>query len=69
VFCEAACRRAWHSWRESRSARAIELKRRGERRPGSLAALTAFPDDLLRDYRECEARRIAMRLRTLRGSP
>jgi hypothetical protein len=59
VFCKPACRRAWHSWRESRGARAVELLikwRRGRRR-GSLAELTAFADELLRDYRDREARK------------
>jgi hypothetical protein len=57
VFCKPACRRAWHSWRESRGARAIELliRWRRDRRRGSLAALTAFADELLRDYRDREA--------------
>ena len=54
VFCRAACRRAWHSWRESRGAQAIELliRWRRDRQCGSLAALTAFADDLLREYRD-----------------
>jgi hypothetical protein len=61
VFCKSACRRAWHSWRESRGGRAIELlvRWRRDRRRGSLAALTAFADELLRDYRDREARRSA----------
>jgi hypothetical protein len=59
VFCKPDCRRAWHSWRETRGVRAVELlvKSRRDRRRGSLAALTAFADELLRDYRDREARR------------
>jgi hypothetical protein len=59
VFCKGACRRAWHSWRESRGARAVELliKWRRDRREGSLAELTAFADELVRDYRDREADR------------
>jgi hypothetical protein len=61
VFCEPACRRAWHSWRESRGARAIELliKWRRDRRRGSLAALTNFADELVREYRDREAHKSA----------
>jgi hypothetical protein len=61
-FCRPACRRAWHSWREGRGAHAIELliRWRRDRRRGSLAALTAFADELLRDYREREAGRDAV---------
>jgi hypothetical protein len=57
VFCRPACRRACHSWRESRGARAIELliRWRRDRRRGSLTALTAFADALVRDSRESEA--------------
>ena len=61
VFCRPACRRAWHSWREARGSRAIELliAWRRDRRRGSLATLTAFADELLRDYRDREAKRSA----------
>jgi hypothetical protein len=61
VFCKPACRRAWHSWRKSLGARAVELlvKWRRDRRRGSLAELTAFADELLRDYRDREARKSA----------
>jgi hypothetical protein len=61
VFCKSACRRAWHSWRESLGARAVELlvKWRRDRRRGSLAALTAFADELVRDCRDREAGRNA----------
>jgi hypothetical protein len=56
-FCGLACRRARHSWREGRGSRAIELlvKWRRERRPGSLTALAAFTDQLVRDHRDHEA--------------
>jgi hypothetical protein len=59
VFCMPVCRRAWHSWRESRGARAVELliRWRRDRREGSLAELAAFADELVRDYREREADR------------
>jgi hypothetical protein len=59
VFCKPGCRRAWHSWRESRGARAIELLIwwRRDRRRGSLTRLTAFADELVRDHRDHEARR------------
>ena len=59
VFCRPACRRAWHSWRESRGARAIELliKWRRDRRRGGLAALSSFADELMRDHRDHEAGR------------
>ena len=59
VFCQPACRRAWHSWRESRGARAIELliKWRRDRRRGGLAALSSFADELMRDHRDHEAGR------------
>jgi hypothetical protein len=59
VFCKPTCRRAWHAWREGRGARAIELliRWRRDRRRGSLAALTAFADELVRDHRDREANR------------
>jgi hypothetical protein len=58
-FCCTECRRAWHSWRESRGARAVELliRWRGDRRPGSFTKLAAFAGELLRDHREHEAER------------
>jgi hypothetical protein len=58
-FCRSAFRRAFWSWRESRGAQAIELliRWRRDRQSGGLAALTAFADELLRDYRDREARR------------
>lgn len=57
VFCAPRCRRAWHSWRESRGARAVELlvSWRRDRRRGSLANPAAFADELVRAYREHEA--------------
>jgi hypothetical protein len=59
VFCRPECRRAWHSWRESRGARAVALliAWRGDRRRGSLTKLAAFADELLRDHREHQAER------------
>jgi hypothetical protein len=67
VFCRPECRRAWHSWRESRGARAVELliAWRGARRRGSLTKLAAFADELLHDHREHEVERVG---RT-RGAP
>jgi hypothetical protein len=61
VFCKPRCRRAWHSWRESRGAQAIDLliRWRRDRRRGSLAALTAFADELLREFRDRDADRLA----------
>ncbi len=61
VFCKSACRRAWHAWREGRGARAIELliRWRRDRRRGSLTALAAFADELVRDNRDHEAGRDA----------
>lgn len=61
VFCRPACRRAFWSWRESRGAQAIELliRWRRDRRRGSLAALTAFADDLLRECRDRDGDRHA----------
>jgi len=58
-FCRRACRRAFWSWREARGAQAIELliRWRRDRRRGSLAALTAFADYLLREYRDREVDR------------
>ena len=55
-FPNRACRRAWHSWRESRGASAVELlvKWRRGRLPGSFAKLTAFADDLIREIRDRE---------------
>jgi hypothetical protein len=49
------------SWREARGAQAIELliRWRRDRRRGSLAALTAFADELLREHRDREADRLA----------
>jgi hypothetical protein len=60
-FCQPRCRRAFWSWREARGAQAIELlvRWRRDRRRGSLAALTAFADELLREYRDREADRLA----------
>jgi hypothetical protein len=59
VFCGRQCRRSWHSWRESRGARAVELliSWRRDRRRGSFANLAAFADELVRAYREHEAER------------
>jgi hypothetical protein len=59
VFCKQTCRRAWHAWCEGRGARASELliKWRRDRRRGSLAALTAFADELVRDHRDREVDR------------
>ena len=56
-FCRQKCRRLWHSWREARGARAIELliRWRGSRRRGDFTAMTAFADELLREYRAREA--------------
>jgi hypothetical protein len=67
VFCSTAHRRAYWSWRESRGAQAVDLliRWRRDRRRGSLAALTAFADDLLRDYGDREAARTAAE----RGEP
>jgi Protein of unknown function (DUF3631) len=50
VFCCPECRRRWHSWRESRGARAVALliAWRGDRRRGSLTKLAAFADELVR---------------------
>lgn len=61
AFCQQRCRRAWHSWRETRGAQAIELliRWRRDRRRGSLGDLTAFADDLLREHRDREADRQA----------
>lgn len=61
VFCRPTCRRAWHTWREGRGARAVELliAWRGDRRRGSLAALSAFADELVRDHRDHDAGRHA----------
>jgi hypothetical protein len=57
VFCRPECRRAWHSWRESRGARAVELliAWRGGRRRGSLTKLAAFADELLHYHRKHQA--------------
>ncbi len=59
VFCKPTCRRAWHAWREGRGARAVELliRWRRDRKRGGLAELTAFADELLREYRDLEAGR------------
>src|SRR5436305_4372854 len=53
-FCDRACRRAWHSWREARGASAVELlvKWRRARLPGSFAKLTAFAENLIREIRD-----------------
>jgi hypothetical protein len=61
VFCRPVCRRAWHSWRENRGARAIELliRWRRDRRRGSITALAAFADELVRVNRDREADRDA----------
>jgi hypothetical protein len=60
-FCQPTCRRAFWSWREARGAQAIDLliRWRRDRRRGSLAALTAFADELLREHRTREADRLA----------
>jgi hypothetical protein len=60
-FRQPRCRRAFWSWREARGAQAIELliRWRRDRRRGSLAALTAFADELLREHRTREADRLA----------
>jgi hypothetical protein len=59
MFCRPECRRRWHSWREGRGSRAVELliAWRRDRRRGSLTKLTAFADELVRDYGEHEAER------------
>jgi hypothetical protein len=59
VFCRPECRRRWHSWREGRGARAVELliQWRRDRRRGSLTKLAVFADDLVREHREHEAER------------
>jgi hypothetical protein len=59
VFCRSECRRRWHSWREARGARAVQLliSWRRDRRRGSLTNLTAFADELVQDYREHKAER------------
>jgi hypothetical protein len=59
VFWRSECRRRWHSWRESRGTRAVELliAWRGGRRPGSLTKLAALADEILHDYRQHEAER------------
>lgn len=58
-FCDRACRRAWHSWREARGASAVELLvkwRRGPL-PGSFAKLMAFADDPISEIRAREKAR------------
>jgi hypothetical protein len=59
VFCKPGCRRKWHAYRETQGTRAVELliKWRRDRCRGSLAALTAFADELVRDQRDHEAAR------------
>ena len=61
VFCNPACRRAWHTWREGRGARAVELlvRWRCGRQRGSLTALSGFADELVRDHRHREGRQDA----------
>jgi hypothetical protein len=60
-FCRPKCRRAFWSWRESQGGRAIELliRWRRDRRPGSIAELAAFADDLLHHERKREVQRAA----------
>ena len=59
IFCNKACKRAWHSWREARGARAIELliRWRANRKVGSLSALARFADEVVADWRDHEAGR------------
>ena len=64
-FCDRACRRAWHSWREARGASAVELlvKWRRARLPGSFAKLTAFAENLIREIRDGAKARQGFRAR------